>query len=295
MSETAPLLVSSKNTAVGFWGTRVHINSLVSVKVTGVCNGNEIGAATGFFIQDQSKISLISNWHVFSGRCARCGQPLNSQAATPDTIRVKVHNKKLSIQGQTPAEYVIIDIPIYNNEKPVWKQTLHGQQIDLAGVQIDNISADILIAPINLDSSKENKPMPTDTDFLVGNDIYIVGFPDKIETALDLPIWKRGTIASETLAIDGKTGEFFVDASTRKGMSGSPVYTCRKGGLDVLDGRLIKKEELYIPVGVYSGRISTSDRFGAEIGMVWPMGFIQEIIENNYPGSFILNKNVNPP
>ena len=70
-----------------------------------------------------------------------------------------------------------------------------------------------------------------------------------------LPIWKRGSIASEPELPADDLPLFLVDSNTYKGMSGSPVYARTIGGY------LSKQHEVFQMaarstrfLGVYSGR-----------------------------------------
>lgn len=63
------------------------------------------------------------------------------------------------------------------------------------------------------------KPIVTN----VGDDCFILGYPLRNYEGLMLPIWKRGSLASETpLGLEGRP-IFLVDAATTAGMSGSPI------------------------------------------------------------------------
>lgn len=42
-------------------------------------------------------------------------------------------------------------------------------------------------------------------------------------------------------------------------------------------------------LGVYGGRLNSSDQFEAQIGHVWPITLVNEIIDNGVPDIFRLN------
>src|SRR5690242_7246944 len=51
--------------------------------------------------------------------------------------------------------------------------------------------------------------------------LFVIGYPQNTENFY--PIWKSGTIASEPNLMPLGIPFFYIDATTRKGMSGSPV------------------------------------------------------------------------
>lgn len=114
----------------------------------------------------------------------------------------------------------------------------------------------------------------------VGDDVFVVGFPESIKTTGELPIWKRGSVASEPdLPVDNLP-YLLVDTGTRSGMSGSPVVRRQAAGLSTYGASgefsLFRHsmEELF---GVYSGRFGAEDTT-SQLGIVWRQEVISEII-----------------
>jgi hypothetical protein len=70
-----------------------------------------------------------------------------------------------------------------------------------------------------------------------------------------------------------------VDTASRPGMSGAPVirrswaYHLLENGATSADSTPQSKF-----IGIYSGRLYTSDRTDAQLGMVWPVDDIPEVI-----------------
>jgi hypothetical protein len=94
-----------------------------------------------------------------------------------------------------------------------------------------------------------------------------------------LPVWKRGSIASEPDLVPHVENYLLVDTASRPGMSGSPVILrsygthVSQGGVTLTSGSANKF------IGVYSGRLHTQDPLEAQIGMVWSAVYIDEIID----------------
>jgi hypothetical protein len=112
----------------------------------------------------------------------------------------------------------------------------------------------------------------------IGMDVFILGYPFGFGPA-GLPIWKRGSIASEPdLAAAGQL-HILVDTASRPGMSGSPVIR-RSWGTHMLENNNVSLGTGSATkfVGVYSGRLATIDPLDAQLGLTWPAYFVGEII-----------------
>lgn len=277
--------LNSPHTLVSFYGTSVRYQSLVAVHIEALANDHILANATGFVISAHGINILVTNWHVLAGRDATTGQPLSKETcAVPNFIRVRFHSRRLLQQGTGKISYQQHLFPLYEGEAPLWKQHPLGQDVDVATLQIGGLGEDTLILQHNTDVET------TAGDLTVGNEIYIVGFPNNIATFGHLPIWKRGSIASEVLVDDGRATKFYVDAASRKGMSGAPVYSIRPNEVEIVGSTMTGRMGQVVPVGVYSGRIASSDRLASEIGIVWPIGFVYNVINKGQPGSYRLRR-----
>jgi hypothetical protein len=120
----------------------------------------------------------------------------------------------------------------------------------------------------------------------VGNDAFILGFPFNINVST-LPIWKRASIASEPGAVvDELLPCFYVDTASRPGMSGSPVILRSWGGYHTDEGGLVMTPDPATRlIGVYSGRIGAQDELQAQLGIVWRIEVVDEIISARRRGS----------
>lgn len=122
----------------------------------------------------------------------------------------------------------------------------------------------------------------------VMDDVFVVGYPWGLSGGTKaLPLFKRGSIASEpTIEIDGLP-KFLIDCRTASGMSGSPVIGQRHGV-----GHNGDVGSFQGFVGVYSGRLETNGRLPSEadtavseIGVVWRRSVIDEIIDSGQRGT----------
>lgn len=158
--------------------------------------------------------------------------------------------------------------------------------------------------------SKQNIPVKP------GYTVFVIGFPQAISVGFGLPLWKSGYVASEPhydATLGGNVQDFgglrggrripafFIDAQTRAGMSGSPVFARYYGPWDMSDsyrevdpnqpGFWNRKDVALWGsqgtqfVGCYSGRITPRENEAA-LGLCWRSDVIEEICRN---GSTIMD------
>lgn len=227
-----------------------------------------LASGTGFIWAHDAGVALITSWHNLTGSHPDTNQPLSSTGARPNRLRVISGNRN-GIDGN-----VVATTPLYDAEdRPMW--LIHrdaGSEIDIA-VMAFAIHADSLAQPIN---TLPQAPMRID----IATDVFVIGFPLGI-SRWHLPIWKRASIALEPAALNDTHGNRFmiIDTATREGLSGAPVVARSSSGtyLDE-DNVLIAARNATKIIGIYSGRYSTKDPLGAQLGIVWPSRFINDIL-----------------
>src|SRR6516225_7224252 len=109
-------------------------------------------------------------------------------------------------------------------------------------------------------------------------DVYILGYPFGIGP-VGLPVWKRGSMASEPDVLLPVQLHLLVDTASRPGMSGSPVirrswgtHQMKSGSVEVRPGAATDL------IGVYSGRFTATDPLDAQLGIAWSSRYISEIV-----------------
>lgn len=228
-----------------------------------------LSIGTGFFWQDGNGLFLITNWHNVSGRDPFSGKHLSVTAAEPNALRVW-WNEIGKLGSKFFANHAIKD----TSDRPFWLvHPKYGNQVDVVALPIT--------APSNADPYPINK-MPSDRLLLqIGVDVFVLGYPFGIGHG-GLPIWKRGSIASEPDILDPDRPVIFVDSASRPGMSGSPVIRrswnthAMEGGGTLMNGGTATRV-----IGVYSGRLATDDPKDPQLGLTWPVKFVEEIISGN--------------
>lgn len=112
----------------------------------------------------------------------------------------------------------------------------------------------------------------------IGADVFVLGYPFDFG-ARGYPIWKRGSIASEPDVLDATPPVILIDSASRKGMSGSPVIRRSWNSHSMTNGPTIVSGGAKTRfIGVYSGRMATSDSNDPQLGLTWPTAFVEEIV-----------------
>lgn len=239
--------------------------SVISLSIQLKVKGKELGFATGFVVEKAAKSFLITNWHVASGRHPDTDKPSSTTLALPDELIVAHHQKEMG--RRTPSS-----VPLYDSEgKPRWIEHPRGREIDVVAIPLDNLDACIATYPLDLSlASVDMEPKP-------GMPVFVIGFPLPPQRNYFFPIWKTGHIASDhDLDFDRKPA-FLIDATTRGGMSGSPVVMRMSGGFHQKDGMFKVAGPLTTRLlGVYSGRVNET----SELGIVWRPTVIEDILQS---------------
>lgn len=242
--------------------------------------------ATGFIYEHEDAYYMITNGHNITRINPETKERITNHAGFPDIIttkaRISIKDKPGTCSTQS------FDIELYEDKdfkKPKWYiHPIHQYNIDVIAIQIDkkeNIPGHVHFSPIN--------KMLFDTEFSpeVSDDVFILGYPLDIQSGRELPVWKRGSIATELSILLDDMPKFLVDTATRSGMSGSAVIFRRSGFHKDPSGNAMKNTFGTIQnfIGIYSGRIGAGDNLQAQLGIVWRKDVIEEILESKTIGS----------
>lgn len=242
--------------------------SLTSVRLAMFRDGLELAVGSGVIWRNGNQLAIVTAWHNLTGAHYDTRQSLSKTGARPNRVRATF------LEGQADKlHHLHIDLRTADDE-PAWVVHPRGSTaVDLAAVPI----------PIDLPQSIINVPtndLPNSSIAVnVGSDLSIVGYPLGI-ARLGLPIWKKASLAIEPQAILDADGHRYaiVDSATRKGMSGAPVFARREGMALSADGRLSYAARADTSFyGIYTGRLSTRDPLGAQLGIVWPSRFVNDL------------------
>lgn len=272
--------------------------------------------ATGFVYKLGKEYSLVTNWHVLSGinpitKCA-LSQP---NTYLPNRIEFNITTrtfKQSTNQGDQIHELFIkpMNLSIAANNGVEWWESNSSEGIeDIAIIplnkhvpELSNDNTELyainsgLMAIVN---DENNQPYVTHLLPEVSSEVFILGYPRAQTFQETIPIWKRGSIASEPL-FSVKNGNWqndgilYVDASTTSGMSGSPVLYYGNNFWSI-EGNKIQttnnKEPFFI--GVYAGRDGVTNlENDMALGRVWKAQVVDgmHFVANRQKGGTIASK-----
>lgn len=226
-----------------------------------------LGTATGFITKINNTDCLITNWHVVSGRNPSTNQPSRPDGKTPNKLNILHHaSAKLGTWVNKIEELFEAD------GTKRWLEHTNGRNIDVVILPLSNKGNDISINHFDLNLKN------TDMIATPAMPVSIIGYPLGIATGGVFPIWKTGHIASDPDLNYGNLPVFLIDATTRGGMSGSPVILRLSGNYKTRNGNtILAGGQSTLFMGVYSGRTHND----SELGLVWRPEIIDEIISSN--------------
>jgi hypothetical protein len=242
----------------------VDIFSTATLPIEMMFNSTVLSQGTGFIWNRLGIFYLVTNWHNLSGKNLFTRVNMSPTGGLPNRIRVYLNSK-----GRIGDKFSEIFDLEDKHGTPKW--LMHPSQ-----------TVDIAMLPLwpkeEPDWYAMNQLQTLELSVAIGQDVYILGYPFGISRS-GYPIWKRASIASEPQLRTREQPYILVDTASRPGMSGSPVIR-RSWGNHTLSngGQLSNSDAATRFIGVYSGRLATKDPLDAQLGLVWPALFIDEIL-----------------
>lgn len=221
------------------------------------------GNATGFIVEKNKSLFLITNWHVLTNRNSITNDHISSALGNPDTL-VIYHHKAKNLGVWTTEIYPLFDS---DSKSKLWKEHPSGRSVDVVAFPLDR---NPLFDYYPMDLGQANTDLvvePADT-------VSIIGFPFGMASSGRVAIWKTGHVASD-LGIDyNDLPAFLVDGYTESGTSGSPVIALRQGFRKTSKGFNVGGTVVRF-LGVHSSHRG-NERGG--LALVWISRVIDEIL-----------------
>jgi trypsin-like peptidase len=271
----------------------IHTYSLATIRF--FAKREEISKpGTGFILRRENEFFLVTALHMLTGRHWQTRKPLSDSGFLPESFSLMLPYYKFTppnLHGFRWVNYNIapmsVDQGASEGVAPWYVHPRYREDVDVGVIALRDLPQRLLElekASGNADPSSgiyafdsANAPQ---LKTAIGDDVFVVGFPENIRTAGEFPIWKRGSVASEPdLPIDGLP-YILVDTGTRSGMSGSPVVRRQPAGISIYgesSGLSLLREPITELFGVYSGRFGADDTT-SQLGIVWKRDVISEII-----------------
>ncbi|MCP4562539.1 MAG: trypsin-like peptidase domain-containing protein [Bosea sp.] len=255
-----------------------------------------IDSATGFFFgHGTGSVFLVTNWHVVTGRKPQKPAISERGGAIPVWATIKYHRfvgdghyspgavdqLEFRLNDETGERPTWLEHPTYRNKADVVCIRLPKQYFDPDAPRVwrhlEESDFEITYRP------------------KVMHDAFVIGYPWGLTGGgTALPIFKRGSVASEPAVPHRGLPRFLIDCRTAGGMSGAPVIGATSGlwgsGAGISNSDIIGTVMGFI--GVYSGRLEAEelDAFAeaqpaiSEIGLVWRPEIVTEIITGGVSG-----------
>ena len=262
--------------------------------------------ATAFFYQtSRSKLYLVTNWHVVTGR--KVSNPAcTTTGAIPSTLGATLHRKQERVSGQRNVhikdlkeEHITINSE--DGNEPRWfEHSVLGPKADVVCIPLDEDRG--FSEKFDYNIVNKWKEFHEKYDPEVMDDAFVIGYPWGLSGSGKqgaVPLYKKGCIASDPIINYSGTPTVLVDCRTTDGMSGSPVLASR-AGLYHPDGKMSKSSIFGTVskfIGVYSGRLYDQrpsrelnltpdlEQQISEIGVVWKSEVIEDIVGMETQGS----------
>jgi hypothetical protein len=197
--------------------------SLSSLYVVAQNNDIRLWNASGFFMLIKSNIYFVTNNHVvgeeyYIDEFTRLHGKTPSIDSFPNYLKVRIYNTyagrfswlRIDLKDSSKKSNVI---KFWENENK--KEGL----LDVVAIKMERAKTDFSGSTV-VDSTA----LANDLALYPSEDLFVVGFPLNFGESILYPFWKRATIASDPNLNDAGISQFWIDATTRGGMSGSPVF-----------------------------------------------------------------------
>lgn len=248
-----------------------HIEDLsITSLLLKALDGDEttLGYATGFILQKGQNYYLVTNRHVVTNVDPLTKKPIYDRETAPVKLAI-LHNAANSLGMWIWKVEALLNS---KTGRPRWlTDPQRDTTTDIVALPLTNLEG-VKCYPLDLKL--------TEAEIYVGpaEQVSVVGFPYADGAGGGLAIWKSGTVASDPEVNYGGKPMFLIDATTRKGMSGSPVYARRSGAyLNPVSGAEMVPTSKPVTkfLGVYSAQHALS-----ELGLVWKAEVIVELYDS---------------
>lgn len=227
------------------------------LRVQSLFNETHLAWATGFIysgsLDDKPCQWLVTNWHVLSGRNAsRPVEALHKFAAIPNRILVQVPSR-IGPDGNEQLGTLFYHEKFIELYTPtgvaMWYQHATKSAVDIGVINVGSLFMEHLTKGVNELCAEHDMAVE------IGNQVFILGYPLGFSHFAHTPIWKRGAIASEPHSeTPDSRNRIVIDATTRSGMSGSPVIMREKTHYVDESGTVRQKANASRFIGVYASR-----------------------------------------
>ena len=212
---------------------------LAVTRITTLLGQTQLTNATGFFFERDDRLFLVTSRHVVLDELSN---------HHPDRMEVELH-----VAPENVAMTTQFSIPLYRNQKSVWRQGRDAAgAIDVVALELERSALPKTLlfqafTPAHLVEQLDQ--------IEVGTSVLIVGFPLGFHDTLHrLPVARQAVIASAFGIRFQGSGYFLTDARMHRGTSGAPVVTRAP------TQRAGRVELSWMLLGVHAARMDVASR-----------------------------------
>ncbi|MEA4912964.1 MAG: serine protease [Petrimonas sp.] len=231
-----------------------------------------LGTATGFFFNENGHKYLITNRHVVLDE---------NENFYPQLLTLNLHNSYTDYSSNNT-----ISVNLYTNGFPNWHEHpkyAKNYNIDVIAIEMNEKTLGPCDYSLFLHSiinfmSKDNF-LQKETQISSFSDVIVVGYPLGFHDEINnLPVYRKGTIASSYPVKFNQNPFFLIDANLHPGTSGSPVLSA-PNNIYINSSGSFHSGTSFILLGIQSGEYVIN---GVSLGLcvVWYPELIIEIINS---------------
>lgn len=266
-----------------------------------MCFGEtHLSTGSGVFYKKDDKYYIVTAWHNATGRNTETLDFLDIQySSVPDNMIVTF---KAHANGMITS--MSVTIPLYGENKALFfVHPNNWPRIDVIAIPFDPFIQHTLVGyiggkrvnfPISLTDNDGKCMIRSIQEYLapkeltekwlkgvdVTEEVFIPSYPHNITDIYFNPVWKRATIASDPKVRWNNERKYLIDSASSSGMSGASVfYYNTEGVVYIGSGRHHTICPAVIHAGVYVGRIGVKEKADPQVGTVWHVSVIDEIID----------------
>lgn len=239
-------------------------------------DGKEIArsSASGFFWNEHGKLLLFTNYHVISGVNTITGMHLAGWI--PNGCELSFFAESHRPSETNPYQHALsrytarieFDDSMLTD---AWHIHSRGESVDLAAMHI--AWQDPKLEPVCLNLTMQE----VEFDGEAGEDVFVIGYPEGQKFERGLPLWKRGSIATDPDLDQKNLPQYYIDSIGNSGLSGS--FVLLKKEISLIGDSVGRARGKYAFAGVYAGRLGT-DGIESQVGRVFKVSAVKDIVQS---------------
>lgn len=239
-------------------------------------DGKEIArsSASGFFWNEGGKLLLFTNYHVISGVNTITNMHLAHWV--PNACDIGFFAESRWPSEENPDRYALLrytariefdDCALTDT----WHVHSRGKAVDLAAMHIAWQNPEI--EPVCLNLTMQAGEFDGDA----GEDVFVIGYPEGQKFERGLPLWKRGSIATDPHLDQKGLPQYYIDSIGNSGLSGS--FVLLKKEMSLIGGAAGRTRSQYAFAGVYAGRLGENG-IESQVGRIFKVGAVEDIVNS---------------